>query len=119
MLARLSDAGARIRMITDRALARLGLGENGFLLVIAALIGVVTAAAAVGFHEVIIIVRQQLYGRAGAEFLYGRGIWLLIVLPALGGLAVGLFTRFVMRDREGHGIIDVLESVMRSGGVIP
>jgi CIC family chloride channel protein len=119
MLARLSDAGARIRMITDRALARIGLGENGFLLVIAVLIGVVTAAAAVGFHEVIVVVRQELYGRAGADFLYGRGIWLLIVLPALGGLAVGLFTRFVTRDREGHGIIDVLESVMRSGGVIP
>jgi CIC family chloride channel protein len=119
MFAQITDAGARIRLLTDRLLSRLGLGEYGFLIIIAVLFGMVTAGAAGGFHVVIVFGRQQLYGRAGAGFLYGRGIWLLIVLPALGGLAVGLFTRFVMRDREGHGIIDVLESVMRSGGVIP
>ena len=99
MLARLSDAGARLRLITDRALTKLGMGENGFLLVIAVLIGVVTAAAAVGFHELILFVRQQTYGRTGATFLYGRGLWLLILLPALGGLVVGVFTHVIVRDR--------------------
>src|SRR5687767_14892351 len=118
MFARISDAGARLRLITDRVLSSLGLGENGFLLVIAVLIGIVTAAAAVGFHELILFVRQQTYGRTGATFLYGRGLWLLILLPAIGGLAVGVFSRLVVRDREGHGIIDVMESVMRTGGVI-
>src|SRR5690606_14210238 len=40
----------------------------------------------------------------------------LIAFPAAGGLAVGLFSRYIMRQREGHGIIDVLESVLRSSG---
>jgi CIC family chloride channel protein len=118
MFARISDAGARLRLITDRLLSKFGMGENGFLLIIAVLIGMVTAAAAVGFHELILFVRQQTYGRIGSDLLYGRGVWLLIALPALGGLVVGLFSRVVVRDREGHGIIDVMESVLRTGGVI-
>ena len=118
MFARLSDAGARLRLMTDRASSRLGLGENGFLVIMAVLIGMVTAAAAVGFHELILFVRQTLYARSGADFLYGAGLWQLIFIPALGGLAVGVFSRLVVRDREGHGIVDVMESAMRSGGVI-
>jgi CIC family chloride channel protein len=118
MFSGLNPAGARVRLILDRTLSSLGLGEDAFLVVAAFLIGMVTAAAAVGFHELIDLIRTQLYGRGGAEFLYGRGVWLIVALPACGGLAVGLFSRFVMREREGHGIIDVLESVTRSGGVI-
>jgi len=118
MLARISDAGARLRLIIDRALTKLGMGENAFLLIIAMLIGIVTAMAAVGFHELIVTVRNETYGRIGAQVLYGRGVWLLIFLPALGGLVVGVFSRLVVRDREGHGIIDIMESVMRTGGVI-
>src|SRR6185503_20992634 len=97
MFSRLSAAGARLRLITDRSLSRLGLGEDSFLLVIACLIGVVTAAAAVGFHELIVLIRTALYTRGGADFLYGRGVWLLIVIPAAGGLAVGAMARFVFR----------------------
>src|SRR6185369_15406659 len=44
--------------------------------------------------------------------------WLLMVIPALGGLTVGVLARFVFREREGHGMVDVMESVMRSGGYI-
>src|SRR5205814_1515385 len=113
-----SAAAARLRLLTDRALTRLGLSENVFLLVLAVLIGVVTAAAAVGFHELIQFIRYSLYTRVGPDLLYGRAVVLLILLPALGGLAVGVITRFILREREGHGIVDVMESVMRSSGVI-
>src|SRR5438132_3467482 len=118
MFVRLSAAAARLRLLVDRFLSRLGLGDDAFLLVIACLIGVVTAAAAVGFHELIVLIRTVLYTRGGPGFLYGRGVWMLIVIPAAGGLAVGLMARFVFREREGHGMVDVLESVMRTGGLI-
>ena len=99
-------------------MARFGLGENAFLLVLAFLIGVVTAAAAVAFHLLIGFIRHHLYASAGEQYLYGRGLWLLVVIPAAGGLVVGCLSRFVFREREGHGMVDVMESVMRSGGVI-
>ena len=118
MLSRVILVGSRVRVLADRLLARFGFGPDAFLLVAALLIGIVTAAAAVGFHELIFFIREQLYERTGEQFLYGPGMWMLIALPALGGLAVGMLSRFVFREREGHGIVDVLESVLRSGGVI-
>ncbi len=118
MISGVSAGGARLRLFVDRWMSRLGLGEDAFLLVLACLIGVVTAAAAVAFHKLIGFVRDHLYANGGEHFLYGRGIWLLVALPALGGLCVGLLSRYVFREREGHGMVDVMESVMRSGGVI-
>ena len=106
--------------MTTRLLARLGFGEGATLVPLAVLVGVVTAAAAVGFHELIVFIRDHLYRLEGyglgADFLYGRGMFLLVLLPALGGLAVGCFSTYVMRAREGHGIVDVLETVTRGGG---
>src|SRR5207302_6885034 len=52
------------------------------------------------------------------EVLYGRGVFLLVAFPALGGLAVGVISKYVFRTREGHGIVDVMESVYRSSGFI-
>src|SRR3954471_16309308 len=98
MLVGLSAVGARLRLLVDRALARLGMREDAFLLILAGVIGVVAAAAAVGVHELIVVIRGTLYHRRGAEFLYGRGVWLLMLIPAVGGLAVGALTRFVFRE---------------------
>lgn len=109
----------RIRLFASRALSRLGFREDAFLLLLAVLIGIVTAGAAVGFHELIQAIRNLLYANLGPRVaLYHKGILLLILLPALGGLAVGLITRYVFGVREGHGIVDVIESVIRSSGII-
>jgi chloride channel protein, CIC family len=108
---------AQFRVMTTRLLARLGFREDSFLLVLSVLIGIVTGVAAVGFHLLIKLIRNSLYGGLGPRMnLYGAGIWFLVVLPAGGGLAVALISRYLFRVREGHGIIDVMESVIRSSG---
>jgi CIC family chloride channel protein len=115
--ATLSAPGGRLRVLITRGLRRMGFHEDAFLLLMAVLIGTVTGVAAVAFHELINLIRDELYGRAGAAgYLYGSGRWLLVVLPAAGGLAVGVISRYVFRTREGHGIVDVVESVVRSSG---
>ena len=48
-----SAVASRFRMIVSRGLSVMGFRDDGFLLILAVLIGVVTAAAAVGFHELI------------------------------------------------------------------
>ncbi len=112
-----TEPAARFRAIVTRILSRFGFREDSFLLILAVIVGMVTAAAAVGFHELIIWVRDQLYNRAGEPHLYhGPGMLLLIAFPAAGGLIVGLVGRYVFRAREGHGIVDVMESVVRTSG---
>lgn len=117
MLPELKLAPTRVRVLSTRALSRLGFREDSFLIVLAVLIGMITAGAAVAFHEIIDITRNLLYQRVG-ERLYDRWLVMLIAWPALGGLAVGLISRYVFRAREGHGIVDVMESVIRSSGFI-
>jgi CIC family chloride channel protein len=116
----LASLPPRSRLLVSRLLARLGFGEASILVPLAALVGLVTAIAAVAFHELIVLIRDHLYrlDHYGLDpsFLYGKGIALLVLIPAAGGLAVGAFSTYVMRAREGHGIVDVLESVIRGGG---
>src|SRR5687768_10408668 len=56
MISALAAFLVRVRLWVDRASARLGFGDNGFLVVLAVLIGIVTAAAAVSFHELIDVI---------------------------------------------------------------
>src|SRR5258706_1250382 len=113
------SVAVRVRLFVGRVLSRLGFGGDGFLLVLAILIGVMAAFAAVGFHFLIGGIRDSLFLRlAGRILLYGKGLGLLILLPAIGGLLVGLITRYVFGVREGHGIVDVMESVIRSSGIV-
>src|SRR5688500_12983351 len=117
----LRATATRFRLIAGRILARLGLGDESFLVVLALLIGVVTAAAAVGFHELINAVRDFCYVDLGQRFsLYGKHLWILVMIPAAGGLLVGIISRIVHQRGESAGVVDVMESVGRSsGGVRP
>jgi CIC family chloride channel protein len=111
--------GARARVLCTRFLARLGMREDSFLILPAVMIGVITAFAAVGFHNLIHKIRDLLYESAGAGLLYSnRGLVLLIAFPALGGLLVGLVGRYLVRTQAGHGVIDVIESVVRTSGFV-
>jgi chloride channel protein, CIC family len=118
MLSNLRVAPTRMRLLSTRALSRLGFREDSFLMILAVVIGLITGAAAVTFHEIIDKTRNLLYQQFGVERLYGDGLVMLIFWPALGGLAVGLITRYLFRVREGHGIVDVMESVIRNSGFI-
>lgn len=116
MMDLLGTAASRVRVVGNRILQRLGMGEDSFQLVLAVLVGVITAAAAVGFHYLIERVGLLLYHDLGEDLLYRRSVWLLIAIPALGGLAVGIITRYVARQGGSHGVVDVIESVIRTRG---
>jgi CIC family chloride channel protein len=119
MFRSVSLAGGRVRVATTRIMTRWGFQEDTFVLILSFAVGVVTAAAAVAFHLLIDLIRRYLYGHIGPGLdMYGRMLPLLVLFPTLGGLVVGLLVNYVVRAREGHGIIDVMEQVIRSRGVI-
>ena len=119
MASLVQQSALRLRLATDRLLGRLGLGEHAILVPLAVIIGVLTSGLAVAFHELIAVIRDLLYLRAvPADVLYGAGLPLLVAFPAAGGLVVGAFNRFVRRNRGGHGVVDVIETALRSRGRI-
>ncbi len=106
---------ARLKVLAKRLLATVGVREDVGLLPVAAVIGLLTSIAAVAFHELIEFLKRVLYEARG-EWLYEHGLWLLIVLPAAGGLVVGIISKVLIRGEGGHGVVDVIESVIRTRG---
>ncbi len=118
MFAALIDGAVRLRLLITRTLVRLGFREDSFFLVLAVLVGIVTAAAAVLFHEMIVRLRELLFAAPGENKLYHSHLYLLIVIPTLGGLVVGVLSKIVFKVKGIHGLADVMESVIRSKGFI-
>ena len=114
----LTQALVRLKVMFRRALERVGLPPESGLIVMAVLIGVLTSVASITFHELIEWVRERLYVDRGMA-LYDHGLWMLVVFPAAGGLFTGLTARYVMRGHiGGHGVVDVIESVIRTRGFV-
>lgn len=108
----------RIKVLSKRTLTSIGVREDVGLIPIAVIIGLLTALLAVAFHELIEVIKRSLYERQGGDWLYGEGLWMLVALPALGGLVVGVVARFLIRSQGSHGVVDVIESVIRTRGFV-
>jgi len=118
MLAELLAIPARLRIVAERLLVRLGFREETFLLLLAVLIGVVTAWAAVGFHQLIELLRNGLFGGLGPRLYEPALLPMLVLIPALGGLSVGLLNKWAAIRTGGQSMLDVIEAVMRCRGII-
>ncbi|MGC4032674.1 MAG: chloride channel protein [Tepidisphaeraceae bacterium] len=112
-----TQALTRLKVLGKRSLSRIGLPVEIGLIAVACLIGVLTSVAAISFHELIEMLREWLFVRPGIS-VYHDKLWLLVLIPAAGGLAVGLIGRYIIRGGGGHGVVDVIESVIRTRGFV-
>ncbi len=90
------------------------------LLIVAILIGMVTGSLAVAFRYLLIITTDLFWPDAFAMLDIGKSYpwYLILIIPAAGGLIVGpLMTRFCPETR-GAGVPEVIEAVVNRGGTI-
>lgn len=93
--------------------------EDWLLYGVAAAIGVLAAFAAVGFERMILWTSYLCYGDGSQTLgLYGKQAVMLFVLPSAGALMVGLIAHFYTREAVGHGVPEVMDAIVRRGGVI-
>jgi len=62
---------------------------------------------------------QTGFFEGGATALSFLGRYYVVVLPALGGLLVGVLVYFFAREAKGHGVPEVMLAVAAAGGRIP
>jgi CIC family chloride channel protein len=84
---------------------------------LAVFIGTVTAFIAVLFRYLIFFIWEHLF-LAGGEALSFLGPARYALIPAIGGLMVGPIIYYWAREAKGHGVPEVMDSVIRFGGRI-
>lgn len=95
-------------------------GEYVFLLFVAAFIGLLGGLAAIAFDLAIHLCQDGFWGAAGPRLAGLREIaaWKIALVPAAGGLIVGLITTFLVAEAKGHGVPEVIKAVALDGGKI-
>ena len=103
----------RIRGILDR----IRLSETTILIATAIIIGAGTGLGAIFFIWLIESVQWLFF--EGSETLFGgMGRWLLILIPAVGGLIAGPIIAFFASEAKGHGVPEVMQAIALRGGRI-
>ncbi len=91
--------------------------EAIFLLFFSNLIGVGAGFGAILFRWMISFF-QNLFFNQGQHILSFLGAYYVIIIPAIGGLIVGLVVYFFASEAKGHGVPEVMLAVAVSGSKI-
>lgn len=95
-------------------------GEYLFLLLIAAVIGILGGVGSIVFGAGIHLVQRASWGfiEPAFDLLRSTPAWKLMLIPAAGGLIVGLITTFFAPEAKGHGVPQVIKAVALAGARI-
>ncbi len=93
-------------------------GDDRWLLLWAALIGVVGALATVAFHEGMALAERLATGHPGSLVSAAEALapWRRVITPALGGVAAGVFLWLARRVANGRKQSDYLEAIAVGDG---
>jgi CIC family chloride channel protein len=100
--------------------SRLKQTEHIYMVIIAAVIGLLGGLCAVGFRMLIGLGQHVAWQSDVFTLDHVRSLpaaW-KIAVPAAGGLIVGLIIRLFAREAKGHGVPEVMEAVALRGGRI-
>ncbi len=111
--------GSWVRNIKEQFRIRLRVSEEFSLVVTAIIVGAGTGIGAVAFRYLIRAVEwagYQWFPRISTSL----GKAYVIIVPAAGGLLVGLLIYYFAREAKGHGVPEVMEAVaLKSGRIRP
>ncbi len=100
-------------------LLRLRRSNPLILSVLAVVIGVAAGMAAIAFRYAIDLTQRGTFGFGGervATLAAELAWWHILLVPAGGGLAIGLFVHYFMPNRRPLGVADVIEASAFRGG---
>ena len=85
-------------------------------------VGVVASLAAIGFVDLVLLLNEWLLISPRSRFMQEDRTLLLVatvLVPAAGGLIVGIVHRFLIPERRPHGPPDVIRAVQGLDGRVP
>ncbi len=119
---RIRAATRFIQHLLVRELQRLQMTEHTFMVVIAVIIGVAGGFGAIFFRFAIRVFQGLFFGtwHYTLDYVMQLPWYVKLLAPAAGGLIVGPIVFYFAREAKGHGVPEVMESiVLRAGAIRP
>jgi len=107
-----------VRGALARWLDRREVSESAVTLGTAIVVGLLTGFGAVAFRRLLDLIRHVGYEAWRVPGAVGWPPWHLVLVPAVGGLIVGVLIYNFAREAKGHGVPEVMEAVALRGGRI-
>ena len=99
-------------------IAAVRTSQTLLLIVLAILVGLGGGIGVWLFKLIYNLLQVFMFQTAGG-WLAPLGKWTLVLIPIIGGLVVGLFNHYFLREEKVHGTAAVMQSVALSGGRLP
>ncbi|MBE0567410.1 MAG: chloride channel protein [Krumholzibacteria bacterium] len=111
---------SRVRLLFFKLIERFQPDETAIMVVMAVLVGVVGGFGAILFRLMVDFFQGFAigHGEHTAELLAGLPWWRKLLLPVVGGLVVGPLVHLGAREARGHGVPEVINSIVFGKGVI-
>ena len=114
----MSKQQIRTMVRVSHRLERL-LGENVYLLMLAAIVGIFGGFGAVLFRWLITTAGGLFFpGGFSVEILKNIPWYQVVIPPLVGGMIAGPLVYFFAREAKGHGVPEVMNAVANNGGRI-
>jgi CIC family chloride channel protein len=116
---------SKIRLGVSKAVVSVISREHLFMILMGGMVGTAIGFGAIGFQEMIEGVARLGWGvltGLSNQSIWGMALaappWGTIMIPAAGGLIVGLIIWYGTHESKGHGVSEVIEAVTLRGGRI-
>jgi CIC family chloride channel protein len=105
---------------TNRLVNKAKLTEHTFMIIVAIIIGILAGFAAIVIRALIEGISSLSFSGEGnlLENIINTEWYWIILIPAIGGLIVGPLIHFFAPEAKGHGVPEVMQSILLRGGSI-
>ncbi len=108
------------RHFIDYEMRQLRSSEHAFMVLIAIVIGILGGFGAIFFRFAIRFFQALAFGswHYNLDYIIGLPWYIKLLAPAAGGLIVGPIVFYFAREAKGHGVPEVMESIILHGGAM-
>ncbi|HUH95904.1 MAG TPA: chloride channel protein [Anaerolineales bacterium] len=105
----------KIKVKISSWLDRIPTSQTLSLGFIAVVVGLATGLGVWLFKRIIDAVQIGMSAGFGA-FQPRLGMWIIVLIPVVGGVVVAMISRYLVGDEQVHGVAGIMESVALAGG---